>query len=560
MDPFYRAFEERHRGPRKLIKSRLSVYLPFVEPLKKLYDAPEVLDLGCGRGEWLELMQHNGFKVKGVDLDEGMLLACQELNLDVSHADALDYLRGLAADSLSVVSAFHVVEHIPFEALRQLVNEAYRVLKPGGLLILETPNSENLVVGTSSFYLDPTHQRPIPAQLLLFVVEYAGFERVKTLYLQDSPGLASAPQTTLINVLEGVSPDYSVIAQKKAAEEVSALFDEPFQRSYGLRLGELAERYDRQDKEHTQWLEHEWDIARQRIDELNKSTGQLEAEFRSEKEKSENLAHEWDIARQRIDELNKSTGQLEAEFRSEKEKSENLAHGWDIARQRIKELSKSTWQLEVEIRSEREKSEILAVKLNVADNHNSKLQDHIEWLQKELDSTNSKIHELSHSAHHWWTMAESLDQEHKTFQASRSWRITKPLRLFSLTVNKIIEGILAIPEGLWQAFKFPFKVMLSGLIRLILKCPRLKARTIAKLRKYPRLEAHLCSFASSRGIPLEAAVFTSGVDQNISHAYAYKHADSSHVTRPDALGTLTVEELLARIRTELAITKREGDK
>ena len=89
------------------------------------------------------------------------------------------------ADSLTVVSAFHVVEHIPFETLRQLVDEAYRVLKPGGLLILETPNSENLVVGTSSFYLDPTHQRPLPAQLLTFVVEYAGFERVKTLYLQE---------------------------------------------------------------------------------------------------------------------------------------------------------------------------------------------------------------------------------------------------------------------------------------------------------------------------------------------------------------------------------------
>ena len=187
MDPFYRAFEERHRGSRELIKSRLEVYLPFVEPLKTLYKAPEILDLGCGRGEWLELMQHNGFQAKGVDLDEGMLSACRELNLNVCQADALDYLRGLTANRLSVVSAFHVVEHISFEALRQLVDEAYRVLKPGGLLILETPNSENLVVGTSGFYLDPTHQRPLPAQLLAFVVEYAGFARVKTLYLQEPP-------------------------------------------------------------------------------------------------------------------------------------------------------------------------------------------------------------------------------------------------------------------------------------------------------------------------------------------------------------------------------------
>ena len=246
MDLFYRAFEERHRGSRELIEPRLEVYLPFVRPLKTLYEAPEILDLGCGRGEWLELLEYIGFQVKGVDLDEGMLLACRELDLDVYQADALDYLRGLAADSLSVVSAFHVVEHLPFEALRQLVDEAYRVLNPGGLLILETPNSENLVVGASDFYLDPTHQRPLPSKLLSFVVEYAGFARVKTLYLQESPELVKAQRISLFNVLGGVSPDYAIVAQKKAAAEIFSLFDEPFDRSYGMRLDILAARYDQQ--------------------------------------------------------------------------------------------------------------------------------------------------------------------------------------------------------------------------------------------------------------------------------------------------------------------------
>jgi SAM-dependent methyltransferase len=191
-------------------------------------------------------LQHNGFQAKGVDLDEGMLLACQELNLDVCQADALDYLRGLAADSLSAVSAFHVVEHISFEALRQLIDEAFRVLQPGGLLILETPNSENLAVGTSDFYLDPTHQRPLPAKLLSFVVEYVGFARVKTLYLQEPPELVKAQRTCLINVLYGVSPDYAIVAQKKSAAEVFSIFDEPFERAYGMRLDILADRYDQQ--------------------------------------------------------------------------------------------------------------------------------------------------------------------------------------------------------------------------------------------------------------------------------------------------------------------------
>ncbi len=277
MDPFYRAFEERHRGPQELIELRLLVYLPFVEPLKTLYEAPEILDLGCGRGEWLDILEYNGFQAKGVDLDEGMLMACRELNLDVCQADALDYLQGLAADSLCVISAFHVVEHISFETLRQLVDEAHRVLKPGGLLILETPNSENLVVGTSDFYLDPTHQRPLPAQLLSFVVEYAGFSRVKTLYLQESPELVLTQRNSLFEVLDGVSPDYAIVAQKKAEAAVFSIFDEPFERSYGIRLDTLAARYDQQAEirvaqveAHSSWVESRTTQIEARTLDLNR--------------------------------------------------------------------------------------------------------------------------------------------------------------------------------------------------------------------------------------------------------------------------------------------------
>jgi SAM-dependent methyltransferase len=277
MDPFYRAFEERHRGSRELIESRLEVYLPFVEPLKTLSEAPpEILDLGCGRGGWLELLEYIGFQVKGVDFDEGMLLACRELNLDVCQADALDYLRGLAKDSLSAVSAFHVVEHISFETLRQLVDEAYRVLKPGGLLILETPNSENVVVGTSEFYLDPTHQRPLPAKLLSFVIEYAGFARVKTLYLQESPELVKAQRTSLLNVLGGVSPDYAIVAQKKSSAEIFSLFDEPFDRSYGMRLDILADRYDQQAEIRAAQVEARTSQVEARTSEVECRTAQVE--------------------------------------------------------------------------------------------------------------------------------------------------------------------------------------------------------------------------------------------------------------------------------------------
>lgn len=251
VDPnFYRTFEDRFRGSREEVKRRLAVYLPFIAPLKTLDNSPAALDLGCGRGEWLELLQGQGFPAVGVDVDEGMLSACRDLNLNAVHSDFLEWLRSVESDSLSVVSAFHFVEHIPFELLLEAVKEAHRVLKPGGLLILETQNSENLMVGASTFYIDPTHQRPIHPLQLSFIAEYTGFGRVKTLYLQESPELAAAQQVGLFDVLSGVSPDYAVVAQKKATQEITSLFDPCFDRPYGLRLKDLADRYDRQ----TEWV------------------------------------------------------------------------------------------------------------------------------------------------------------------------------------------------------------------------------------------------------------------------------------------------------------------
>jgi O-antigen chain-terminating methyltransferase len=245
-DRFYQAFEERYRGSCALIQSRLQVYLPFLEPLNPLHAVPAVLDLGCGRGEWLELLQGRGFQVAGVDRDGAMVATCDAMKLPVVQGDLLEHLRSVPAESQAVVSAFHVAEHLSFAELQQLVAEALRVLAPGGLLILETPNPENLIVGATNFYQDPTHRRPVPAALLGFVVEHAGFGRVKTLYLNEDPNLAEDRQIGLLAVLGGVSPDYAVVAQKTASAEICRCFDLPFSRSYGVDLKTLAKRYDRQ--------------------------------------------------------------------------------------------------------------------------------------------------------------------------------------------------------------------------------------------------------------------------------------------------------------------------
>lgn len=244
-EDFYRAFEDRFRGSRELIKSRLRVYLPFIEPLATLHADAQTVDLGCGRGEWLELLKEAGFDAQGVDLDDGMLAACRDVGLKVQTRDAVGFLKELPEASQVVVSGFHIAEHIPFSDLQALVREALRVLKPGGMLILETPNPENIVVGTTNFYLDPTHQRPIPPPLLSFLPEYYGFERVKLLRLQEPPELASNDAPTLLDVLCNVSGDYAVVAQKAAAApEQMKLFEVAFEKSYGLTLETLAQRYD----------------------------------------------------------------------------------------------------------------------------------------------------------------------------------------------------------------------------------------------------------------------------------------------------------------------------
>ncbi len=245
-DGFYRAFEDLHRGSRELIKGRQRVYAPFIAPLQKHYGHVPAIDLGCGRGEWLELLTEAGFDAQGVDLDDGMLEECRTRGLKVTTGDAIAALRALPDSSQAVVSGFHLVEHIPFEMVQELVAQALRVLKPAGVLILETPNPENIVVGTANFYLDPTHRQPIPPLLLSFVPQYAGFERVKVLRLQGPVDMRTNPLLTIHDVLAGVSPDYAIVAQKAAPADLIQAVSAAFGVEYGVTLDMLSGGYDQQ--------------------------------------------------------------------------------------------------------------------------------------------------------------------------------------------------------------------------------------------------------------------------------------------------------------------------
>ena len=210
----YIKFEDAFRGRWK-VEERVRWYIPHVREIMALGSRKPMLDIGCGRGEWMLELKRNNFTVLGVDLNPAMADAARAQGLQVVLADAVAHLDSLEPASLSVVSAFHLVEHLPFEQILILVDAAFRALMPGGLLIIETPNPENLVVGACTFWYDPTHIRPLPPAMLRFYVESAGFAPVRTarFYLRtDGPDHATMD--------EPVSPsldgplDFGLLAHK----------------------------------------------------------------------------------------------------------------------------------------------------------------------------------------------------------------------------------------------------------------------------------------------------------------------------------------------------------
>lgn len=186
-DGFYAAFEDRFRGTREQIRERQVAHLPRLERQEPRLAALPVIDLGCGRGEWLELLRERGIAARGVDLNRVFLAENAARGLEVVAADALAHLRGCPSGSARAITAFHVIEHLPFDVVRDLLDEALRVLAEGGFALFETPNPENLVTAARNFYHDPTHRRPIPPEAAAFLLRAHGFRSVEIVRLHTNP-------------------------------------------------------------------------------------------------------------------------------------------------------------------------------------------------------------------------------------------------------------------------------------------------------------------------------------------------------------------------------------
>ena len=189
LDAAYVSFEDQFRGTREDIRERQKIYLPYISKAGAGTKQFLLLDVGCGRGEWLEVLKEEGFVARGVDINSVLIDECRGRGSEVVEGDAIEYLRSLPAASMSAVTGFHVIEHLPFGLLVELLDETVRVLKPGGVAIFETPNPENILVSAFKFYFDPTHRNPLPAGMIKFLVESRGLCQVEILRLHpDEPG------------------------------------------------------------------------------------------------------------------------------------------------------------------------------------------------------------------------------------------------------------------------------------------------------------------------------------------------------------------------------------
>ena len=222
LDINYFEFENRFRGSRTAIKEQQKTYLHHYAGCKN------VVDLGCGRGEFLELLGENRIPVTGVDLYEPFVDYCRTRGLRAVCADAVQYLLRQGDASCDGIFASQLAEHMSTQDLITLCRESYRVLEEGKTLVIETPNPTCVSTYLNSFYLDPTHTKPVHPKTLEYFLQEAGFRKVDVVYTQQSRvgyrlPLLSAPAENLAEFNDGVnfmtdiifgSQDYAIIAVK----------------------------------------------------------------------------------------------------------------------------------------------------------------------------------------------------------------------------------------------------------------------------------------------------------------------------------------------------------
>lgn len=187
----YFDFENRFRGSIESVKKSQTAYLKYFQGKE------HVLDIGCGRGEFLSLMKDNGINAEGVDIYEPYTEYCNMKGLKASCGDGTDYLA--AMEKTDGIFVGQVVEHMKTGEIIRLCNTAYEKLEKGGCIVIETPNPTSLSIYTNAFYIDPSHIKPVHPLTMQYFLEKAGFKDVEIIYTEQSRPPHSIPALKLEN-------------------------------------------------------------------------------------------------------------------------------------------------------------------------------------------------------------------------------------------------------------------------------------------------------------------------------------------------------------------------
>lgn len=203
----YFDFENHFRGSIENIKKSQEFYLKYFA------DKKNVLDIGCGRGEFLSLLKEKGISAKGIDIYEPYADYCRMNGLDAVCGDGTEYLA--QCSGIDGIFVGQVVEHLDVKSIIRLCNTAYEKLSEGGCIVIETPNPTSLAIYTNAFYIDPSHVKPVHPLTMKYFLEKAGFGNIEIIYTENSRPQASIPALTVSG--EGNTEEFN-LAMKKVSD------------------------------------------------------------------------------------------------------------------------------------------------------------------------------------------------------------------------------------------------------------------------------------------------------------------------------------------------------
>ena len=244
---FYLAFENEFRGSSLDVQEKLAFYDDLLQEVSTRFIHCSLLDIGCGRGEWLLKCKGLGINSVGIDSNDSMFNICRDKGLNIKYGEAIDILKTIENNSFHIISSFHFIEHISFNMFLEILEECKRILIPGGVLIFETPSIDNILVSAKDFYLDPTHVTHMHPETIIFALKYFKFTESKY-FLINKPSYQKYGSDSINSVINGAGLDVSIIASYNINNETLSIFDQSLNWINKLNVSkntfEISNQYD----------------------------------------------------------------------------------------------------------------------------------------------------------------------------------------------------------------------------------------------------------------------------------------------------------------------------